>query len=286
MSAHAVEREIIARPSHRHASISRRQLGLAGAALLIGVGAAGYGHHWWTVGRFIESTDDAYVGGDVTVIAPKVAGFIADVAVTDNQAVHAGDLLVKLDDRDYRAALAKAVAAVAGQQATLANLDANRRLQEAVIAQAKAELTATSAEITRTGYDVDRYRSLAQDQFGSPGSGSSRRMPITRRRSPPMPGRARHWMRRSANSRSSTRRSSRPPPPWPAPSPTATPRSSTWTTPSFARRSTGRWAIAARARAPMPRWVRSSSRWYRRTDFGWTQTSRKASSRACMRGCR
>ncbi len=167
MSAHAVEREIIARPSQRHASISHRQLGLAGAALLIGVGAAGYGHHWWTVGRFIESTDDAYVGGDVTVIAPKVAGFIADVAVTDNQAVRAGDLLVKLDDRDYRAALAKTVAAVAGQQATLANLDANRRLQEAVIAQAKAELTATAAEIARTGYDVDRYRSLAQDQFGS-----------------------------------------------------------------------------------------------------------------------
>ena len=103
----------------------------------------------------------------MTVIAPKVAGFIADVAVTDNQAVHAGDLLVRLDDRDYRAALAKAVAAVTGQQATLANLDANRRLQEAVIAQAQAELTATAAEIARTRDDVDRYRRLAQDQFGT-----------------------------------------------------------------------------------------------------------------------
>ncbi|HME25294.1 MAG TPA: HlyD family secretion protein [Acetobacteraceae bacterium] len=167
MSAQVLERDIIARPPVRQASISRRQLGLAGAALLIGIGAAWYGHHWWAVGRFIESTDDAYVGGDVTVIAPKVAGFIADVAVTDNQAVHAGDLLVKLDDRDYRAALAKAVASVAGQQATLANLDANRRLQEAVIAQAQAELTATAAEIARTRFDVDRYRRLAQDQFGT-----------------------------------------------------------------------------------------------------------------------
>ena len=167
MSAQVLERDIVARPPVRHAGVSRKQLGLAGAALLIGIGAAGYGHHWWTVGRFIESTDDAYVGGDVTVIAPKVAGFIADVAVTDNQAVHAGDLLVRLDDRDYRAALAKAVAAVTGQQATLANLDANRRLQEAVIAQAQAELTATAAEIARTRYDVDRYRRLAQDQFGT-----------------------------------------------------------------------------------------------------------------------
>ena len=167
MSDQVLAREIIARPPVRHASLSRGQLGLAGAALLIGIGAAWYGHHWWTVGRFIESTDDAYVGGEVTVIGPKVAGFIADVAVTDNQAVRAGDLLVKLDDRDYRAALAKAAAAVAGQQATLANLDANRRLQEAMIAQAQAELTATAAEITRAKYDVDRYRSLAQDHAAS-----------------------------------------------------------------------------------------------------------------------
>jgi membrane fusion protein (multidrug efflux system) len=81
--------------------------------------------------------------------------------------VRAGDLLVKLDDRDYRAALAKAVAAVAGQQATLANLDANRRLQEAVIGEAEAELTATAAEIVRSKSDVDRYRSLAQSQAAS-----------------------------------------------------------------------------------------------------------------------
>ena len=101
------------------------------------------------------------------MIAPKVAGFIAEVAVTDNQAVHAGDLLVKLDDRDYKAALARAMAAVAGQQATLANLDARRQLQQAMIAQAQAELAATAAEIARAKYDVDRYRSLIQGQYAS-----------------------------------------------------------------------------------------------------------------------
>ena len=115
-AAPALQRDVAVRPRGRTWRVSRRQLGLAGAALLVGIGAAWYGHQWWTVGRFIESTDDAYVGGDVTVIAPKVAGIIADVAVTDNQSVHAGDLLVKLDDRDYRAALAKAQAAVAGQR--------------------------------------------------------------------------------------------------------------------------------------------------------------------------
>jgi len=166
MSAHVADRDVIAPPSPK-VRVSNRQLALAGAALLIAAGAAWYGHHWWTVGRFIESTDDAYVGGDVTVIAPQVAGFITQVAVADNQSVHAGDLLVKLDERDYRAALAKSAAAVAGQQATLANLAATRRLQEAVVAEAQAELTATAAEIARSKSDVDRYRELADTHAAS-----------------------------------------------------------------------------------------------------------------------
>ena len=159
--------DILAPSPVRTARISRKQLAIAAGALALGIGAALYGYNWWTVGRFIETTDDAYVGGDVTVIAPKVAGFIAKVAVTDNQDVHAGDLLVKLDDRDYRAALAKAVAAVAGQQATLANLAAQRSLQLAVIAEAQAQLTATAAEIQRSREDVERYRTLAQDHAAS-----------------------------------------------------------------------------------------------------------------------
>src|SRR5476649_771734 len=110
---------------------------MAVVAIAAGLGLATYGWHWWSDGRFMENTDDAYIGGDVTVIGTKVPGFIATVAVTDNQAVHAGDLLVKLDDRDYRATLAKADAAVALQQASLVNLDATRHLQEALVAQAR-----------------------------------------------------------------------------------------------------------------------------------------------------
>jgi membrane fusion protein, multidrug efflux system len=162
-----LQRDVVAPASIRTSRRSRKWLALAGAALLTAAGAGWYGYNWWAVGRFIQSTDDAYVGGDVTVIAPKVAGFIAEVAVADNREVHAGDLLVKLDDRDYRAALAKTAAAVAGQQATLANLDAAGRLQEATIAQAQAELAATAAEVARSKYDVDRYRALSQDQFAS-----------------------------------------------------------------------------------------------------------------------
>ena len=149
------------------ARISRRQVIAIGAVLAIAGAGAWQGQRWWTVGRFIESTDDAYVGGDITVLAPKVPGFVATVAVTDNQLVHAGDLLVRLDDRDYRAALAKAEAGVAAQQAKLVSNLANRRLQLATIAQAQAGLDATAAQTAVTRFDADRYRSLAHDQFGS-----------------------------------------------------------------------------------------------------------------------
>jgi membrane fusion protein (multidrug efflux system) len=141
---------------------SRKALAIFGAALVVAAALATYGHHWWTVGRFMESTDDAYIGGDITVIAPKVSGFIARVAIADNQTVHAGDVLVKLDDRDYVAARARAIAAVAAQQAALANLVATRHLQEAIIAQAQAVITSADAEIERSREDQTRYRHLQQ----------------------------------------------------------------------------------------------------------------------------
>jgi membrane fusion protein (multidrug efflux system) len=137
-----------------------KRVALVALIVFAGVGISKFTYDWWTVGRFIESTDDAYIGGDVTVIAPKVSGFIAQLVVTDNQQVRAGDLLIKLDDRDYRAALAKADAAVAIQQDTLTNLDAMRHLQDAVVAQAQAEIAATDAEIIRTHDDQVRAQQL------------------------------------------------------------------------------------------------------------------------------
>ena len=134
---------------------------LLGLGIAAGVAVAVWGAHWWTVGRFIESTDDAYVGADITAISPKVSGYITQVAVTDNQIVHAGDLLAKIDDRDYRAALQKAEGAVAAQQALLANLDANEHLQRAVIDQAHAGIDAAQAESVRARDDQARYRDLS-----------------------------------------------------------------------------------------------------------------------------
>jgi membrane fusion protein, multidrug efflux system len=82
----------------------RRAL-LALLAAVFTVAGARFGQHWWIVGRFIETTDDAYVGGDVTPISPHGAGFVAEILVKDNDYVRAGQPLIRLDDRDFRAAL-------------------------------------------------------------------------------------------------------------------------------------------------------------------------------------
>ncbi|WP_421549535.1 HlyD family secretion protein [Pseudomonas sp. QD4] len=132
--------------------------GALGLAALVALGL--YAEHWWSAGRFIETTDDAYIGGDVTVIGPKVAGYIEQVLVSDNQRVQAGDLLIRLDSRDYRANLDKAEGAVAGQEALLANLDATEQLQHAVIGQARAGIDATGAEMSRSREDNARYKRL------------------------------------------------------------------------------------------------------------------------------
>ena len=70
------------------------------ALALIGA-AGGGGWYWWTTARFFESTDNAYVQGDISVISPKVAGYVREVRVVDNQQVRAGDVLALIDDEDF-----------------------------------------------------------------------------------------------------------------------------------------------------------------------------------------
>jgi membrane fusion protein, multidrug efflux system len=144
---------------------SRKRVVVIAISPLLFTALVWFGCYWWTEGRFIETTDDAYVGGDVTTLSSKIAGFIESVTVVDNQSVHAGDLLVKLDDRDYRAQFARAQASVAAQIAAMANLDASRRLQQSMIDQAEADIGATVAELARARFDFDRYRTLSNDRF-------------------------------------------------------------------------------------------------------------------------
>jgi membrane fusion protein, multidrug efflux system len=152
--------------TRRHIRISRRLI-----AVLLGLIAAGgiawYGWDWWRVGRFIQTTDDAYVGGNVTTLSPHVAGFVAKILVGDNQFVHAGQLVVELDDRDYKANLAHADAVVQNQTAALANLHAKYALQQSMIDQAEADLMAKKAEAGFAHEDAVRYHALAVSTFGS-----------------------------------------------------------------------------------------------------------------------
>src|SRR5208337_3196480 len=139
----------------------------AGVAGLLALGAARYGYDWWTVGRYIESTDDAYAGGNVTPISPHVAGFVAQILVADNEYVRAGQPLIRLDDRDYRAAVDRATAIFAAREATLAGLVARALLQQATIRQAKADLDGKTAQAAFAREDDQRYRQLALSSAGS-----------------------------------------------------------------------------------------------------------------------
>ncbi len=121
-------------PASKKSAFVPAALGVAALA------AASYGAYWWHTGRFIQTTDDAYVGGDISAISSKISGYIQQLAVQDNMAVKKGDLLIRIDDRDYRAARAKAVGEVAAQQAALADIIATRQLQQATIAGSAASL--------------------------------------------------------------------------------------------------------------------------------------------------
>jgi membrane fusion protein (multidrug efflux system) len=135
---------------------------LAGTAVLVVLATAL--SYWLVVGRFIESTDDAYVGGDVTVMAPKVNGFVTDVLVQDNQHVQVNQVLIRLDARDYDARLAQASADVQSAQAAVIELQAKKSLQRATIDEQAAEVKASGAELTRSAQDEARYRELVKDE--------------------------------------------------------------------------------------------------------------------------
>src|SRR5882762_6865037 len=96
------------------------------------VAAIAFGWYWFIELRWLESTDDAYTQADNTIISPKVAGYISELLVTDNQIVKAGELLLRIDPRDYQAAVKQAEADVASAEANIRNVDAQITLQQSV----------------------------------------------------------------------------------------------------------------------------------------------------------
>ena len=137
-------------------------------ALALGVAAAAdFGYGYLTTGRYLESTDDAYVKADSTIISPKVSGYIAQVLVGDNQPVKAGDLLAMIDDRDFKAALDQAHADVAASEAAVRNLDAQISLQQPIIEQGTADVAATEANLKFAQEEQARYDGLMKTGSGT-----------------------------------------------------------------------------------------------------------------------
>jgi membrane fusion protein (multidrug efflux system) len=146
---------------------SVRRLLMSAVAGLGLIGAVIYGHNYWTVGRFLEQTDDAYVKADFTIVAPKVSGYITEVLVDDNQPVKAGQLVAKIDDRDFRTALDQADADLAAAESAIRNIDAQLDLQNAVIEQARARIAAAQAAVAFAEKDHARYDKLMNTGYGT-----------------------------------------------------------------------------------------------------------------------
>ncbi|MEN5081915.1 HlyD family secretion protein [Bosea sp. TWI1241] len=152
-------------PPRQRSALKRGLLIAAGIAAL---GAAGwYGLDWWRNGRFIITTDDAYVGADMATISARLSANVAAVPVTRNQQVRTGDTLVLLDEGDQRIALESARAKSATARATLSRVDAQIAAAEAGLTQAKAQQVSAEAAVTRTAADFDRANSLAAKSYGS-----------------------------------------------------------------------------------------------------------------------
>jgi len=145
----------------------RRRVVLMGIGVLLALAAATYGAYYVMVGRFIITTDDAYVRANNTTIGARVAGHIAAIMPKDNTAVRAGDLLIKIDDGDYRIAADSARAKIATQQATIARIARQVDAQASMVEQARAQLESMQAAVKRAQFDYDRQLQLSDKGFAS-----------------------------------------------------------------------------------------------------------------------
>jgi membrane fusion protein (multidrug efflux system) len=135
-------------------------------ALVLCVAAYG-GWYWWTTWRFLQSTDDAYIQSDISLISPKIEGYIKEVRVQDNEEVKPGQVLFVIDDRDFAAKKAQAEATVATEEAMIDTYESRLDLQRAMIDQAKAEVEAAEAEKARADRDYQRYQQLMTSDYAS-----------------------------------------------------------------------------------------------------------------------
>jgi membrane fusion protein, multidrug efflux system len=138
------------------------------AIIIAAIAGGGYeGYQWWTNGRFMVSTDDAYIGGDIATVAPKVTGYVNKVDVKANQYVKAGDTLVTLDNGDYKIALEQAQAQLVSQELSVKSIDAQLAVADAALASAKARKQASEAALHGATLTQQRSSDLQKKNFAS-----------------------------------------------------------------------------------------------------------------------
>jgi membrane fusion protein (multidrug efflux system) len=117
--------------------------------------AGGFGWYWWQTGRYIETTDNAYIRGDITPISTKVAGYVESVLVADNQIVRAGEPLVRIQDMEFKVRMERGRNNLLERQAALLGVEGKRNQQSSKIALAKAQLVVAEVNLQR---DTEVYR--------------------------------------------------------------------------------------------------------------------------------
>jgi membrane fusion protein (multidrug efflux system) len=146
---------------------SRKQLSIgAGSVLLLAV-AGGYGHYYWRTGRFLVATDDAYVTAHSVLISPRVSGYLSEAPFDDNQPVKTGDVLARVDPRDYQTALDQARANVAAARAGIDTLNQQIGQQALVVEQGRHQVASDQAALVFSTQDFQRYTQLAKDGWGT-----------------------------------------------------------------------------------------------------------------------
>ncbi|ESW90675.1 HlyD family secretion protein [Mesorhizobium sp. RSR565B] len=152
-------------PAKKKRSARSFMLPIIGLALLSA--GAWYGYNYWTDGRFLISTDDAYVQADMSFVSPKISGYVDQVKVSENQQVKAGDPLLTIDDGDYRIAVAQAEAQIATLAKTLDRIDAQTKAAQASLQQAQAQKVADQAAADNAARAQQRAAQLVKTHVGT-----------------------------------------------------------------------------------------------------------------------
>ncbi|MER8663072.1 HlyD family secretion protein [Mesorhizobium sp. M1148] len=152
-------------PAKKKRSARSFMLPIVGLALLSA--GAWYGYDYWTDGRFLISTDDAYVQADMSFVSPKISGYVDQVKVSENQQVKAGDPLLTIDDGDYRIAVAQAEAQIATLAKTLDRIDAQTKAAHASLQQAQAQKVADQAAADNAARAQQRAAQLVKTHVGT-----------------------------------------------------------------------------------------------------------------------